>query len=87
MTFDQTIIEEAARLTALGMGTAFALLLAMTIIITLVGRIFRGAEVGLFRKAGAAPSEPSADAQEKALAAVVAVSAMLGKPEDSQAAG
>ena len=71
LTFDAAIIEEGLSLTAIGVSTAFALLLILSAGIWTVGR-FLG------------PKEPSADEadssseerREKALAAAIAVSAL-----------
>ena len=74
---DQELVEQGLRLTVIGIGTAFAVLLLLTLVIVLVGR-FAGPGA---RKASAAETPAPAgavdDPRDKALAAVVAVSAAL----------
>lgn len=79
MRFDFELIERAAILTGIGMGTAFSLLLLLMIVTALTGwgvRRFenRGLKV-------VAPPVPFVDTgqREKALAAVVAVAALLSR--------
>ena len=69
------------------MGTAFAMLLMLTGVIALMGRLFgpghrQASEEGISASPGGAP-----DARDKALAAVVAVSAVLGKRGSSGSPG
>ena len=71
MTFDAAIIEEGLSLTAIGVSTAFALLLILSAGIWAVGRFFGPKEVS----AGAADSS-SEERRDKALAAAIAVSAL-----------
>ena len=71
MTFDAAIIEEGLSLTAIGVSTAFALLLILSAGIWVVGRFFGPKEVS----ADAADTS-SAERSEKALAAAIAVSAL-----------
>ncbi len=82
--FEQGVVSEGATLTLVGMGTAFGLLLLMMLVITAVGRVVGFAE----RRAGrggtlAATKQPASD-RDKALAAVVAVSAVQGRRADAR---
>ena len=71
LTFDAAIIEEGLNLTAIGISTAFALLLILSAGIWAVGRFFGPKEVS----ADGADSS-SAERRDKALAAAIAVSAL-----------
>ena len=63
-------------MTLVGIGTAFALLLLLTLIVAVTGQITRLiARRGADRAAGEA-RDPDSDARDKALAAVVGVSVM-----------
>ena len=75
------------RLTAIGMGTAFALLLLLTLVIMLVGKLFGPTSRFAIGGDVSTSAESGAEAHDKALAAVVAVGAMLGKSEDVEVAG
>ena len=71
---DQELLKEAAILTGIGMGTAFLLLVALSLIVTVIGRLS-------VRFIVAAESRPTTGGEEsvardKALAAVVAVTAL-----------
>ena len=72
LTFDQALIEQGLTLTAIGMGTAFALLIILSVGIWVVGKFFRPKEESPDEMAQA-----SAAGREKALAAAIAVSALL----------
>ena len=71
MTFDAAIIEEGLSLTAIGVSTAFALLLILSAGIWVVGKFFGPKEVS-----ADAVDTSSAERREKALAAAIAVSAL-----------
>lgn len=76
---DQQLFQEAAILTGIGMGTAFVLLVVLVVVIVFVGRISATLE-RRFRKVTESGSAVSSDdealARDKALAAVVAVTAL-----------
>ena len=79
-TIERAIVEDAAILTGIGIGTAFGLLAFLLIVIQLVHwfSVFvltAGAERAARRSAAA-----EADAHDKALAAAIAVSAWLAGP-------
>ncbi len=87
INIDQAIVEEGLRLTAIGLGTAFALLLVIGVLISIVGRL---ATVMSPDTASQEPSEstkPSNTSRDKALAAVVAVTALRGKDRHGTPAG
>lgn len=69
--FDAAIVEEGLSLTAIGVGTAFALLLVLSLGVWTVGKFFGPKE----EPADAADSS-SAERRDKALAAAIAVSAL-----------
>ena len=71
MTFDAAIIEEGLSLTAIGVSTAFALLIVLSLGVWAVGKFFGPKE----EPADAADSS-SAERRDKALAAAIAVSAL-----------
>ncbi len=77
LAIDQAIVEQGMKLTAIGVGTAFMLLIALTLIMYVMAA---AAGIGERRRAAAGPQS---DAREKALAAVVAVNAMLARGEDN----
>ena len=80
---EQSVVEEGIRLTVIGMGVAFAVLLLLTLLLTLSGR-FVGPGSRLARGEAASPqNEPDLDPRDKALAAVAAVSAALSEGDDS----
>ena len=76
MLFDQATFEEGARLTVTGVGTAFTLLLLLTIMVGTLGRF-----LGPDRKEAVDVSSPSFSSHseicDKALAVVIAVSTLL----------
>lgn len=72
LTFDQAVIEEGLTLTAIGVGTAFALLIILSVGIWVVGKIFREKEEFPDDTVGV-PTE----GRDRALAAAIAVSALL----------
>ena len=77
--FDQAIIDEGLKLTALGVGTAFALLLFLSLSIWIAGK-FLGP-----KDAQDAPDEGSSEQRNKALAASIAVATLLEIHENSAA--
>ena len=81
---DQDLIETAAVLTGLGIGTAFGLLVVLMILIFFVRQV---SERFLDRAGVKAAAEIAASAQEsqnKAQAAVAAVTALLSQREATQ---
>ena len=71
MTFDAAIVEEALSLTAIGVSTAFALLLVLSLGVWVVGKFF-----GPKEESADAASSSSTERRDKALAAAIAVSAL-----------
>ena len=81
---DQQLIETAAMLTGLGIGTAFGLLVVLMILVFIVRQV---SERVLDRSSARAAAETAASAQEaqnKAQAAVAAVTAILSQREATQ---
>ena len=77
---EQAVIDEGVRLTVVGMGTAFALLLALTLVVALLGAAFRWAA-----NRGVAPDD--LEARDRAVAAAVAVGVMRARsPGDGDSA-
>ena len=71
------MFEQGIRLTANGIGTVFAILILLTLVIKSLGKlvlVFHSIEAA---KTGASKDESAVESQDKALAAVVAVSAVL----------
>ena len=71
---DQQLLKDAAILTGIGMGTAFLLLVALSLIVMVIGRLparFTGAA-----ESRSTPGDEESTARDKALAAVVAVAAL-----------
>ena len=66
------MIDEGVRLTMVGMGTAFALLLVLTLVVTLMGVAFRWVA-----GRGVAREDPAA--RDRAVAAAVAVGVMRAR--------
>ena len=66
------MIDEGVRLTMVGMGTAFALLLVLTLVVTLMGVAFRWVA-----GRGVARADPAA--RDRAVAAAVAVGVMRAR--------
>ena len=72
---EQAVFDEGVRLTVVGMGTAFALLLVLTLAVALMGAAFRWAA-----NRGVVTEDP--DARDRAVAAAVAVGVMrAGRPD------
>ncbi len=81
---DRQLIETAAMLTGLGIGTAFGLLVVLMILVLIVRQV---SERVLDRSSAKAAAETAASAQEaqnKAQAAVAAVTALLSQREATQ---
>ena len=77
---EQGIAEDAAILTAIGIATAFGLLVLLMVVIVL-GRIFSARILAIeARRAAKRAAKTDAASRDKALAAVVAVSALLAGP-------
>ena len=81
MGVDPTIAGEAATLTAIGMGTAFVVLVLLLIVISLIGvfnrRISDDAAPSAVVKSGSQPTQEDVEARDRALAAVLAVTALM----------
>jgi len=77
---DPAIAEEAAILTAIGIGTAFVVLLLLLIVILLIGvfnrRISGEVAPSPHLESDPQPDEDDADARDRALAAALAVTAL-----------
>ena len=82
--FEQGVVSEGATLTVVGMGAALGLLLLMMLVIGAVGRVVGFAERRAGRGGALATTEQPASDRDKALAAVVAVSALQGRRADSR---
>ena len=92
MGVDPAIAEEAAILTAIGIGTAFVVLLLLLIVILLIGVINRriSGEVAPAPQleSGSQPDEDDADARDRALAAALVVTALrASRPQTSLPTG
>ena len=74
---DQAVVEQGAKLTAIGMGTAFAILLLLTLVIMVMGSLAGRVSRGAAPQAAMTSDETSLEVRDRALAAVVAVSAVL----------
>ena len=77
LAIDPDIVDQGIKLTAIGVGTAFALLIILTLIMYAMAAV---AAIGERRRAAAGPKPGDRD---KALAAVVAVNALLARGEDT----
>ncbi len=78
LSFDQALIEEGLTLTTIGVGTAFGLLLILSVAIWLSGKFFAPE-----KESSASPGELSTEGRDKALAAAIAVSALLEIQDNS----
>ena len=76
MLIDQAVFREAATLTVIGLVTTFALLIFLTLVIVIVGRVTAFAARRAGKPAGAAPSG-AGDERDRAKAAVIAVGAVM----------
>lgn len=80
---DQAIVRDAAMLTAIGVGTAFSLLIVLTLIVTVVGRVLAafprlgGLETTSAGDAGPGAAQASGEERDKALAAAIAVTVAM----------
>ena len=81
---DQDLIETAAILTGLGIGTAFGLLVVLMILIFVVRQISERILDRGSIKAAAEIAASAQEAQNKAQAAVAAVTALLSRREATQ---
>ena len=79
-TIDSELAEKAAILTGIGIGTAFGLLVLLIITIYLIGLFFRFFPEATDTAEDALAAEDD-QFRDKALAAAIAVTALLGKPE------
>ncbi len=77
LAIDQAIVDQGIKLTAIGVGTAFALLIVLTLVMYAMAAV---TAIGERRRAAAGPKPGD---REKALAAVVAVNALLARGEDA----
>ena len=77
LAIDPDIVDQGIKLTAIGVGTAFTLLIMLTLIMYAMAAV---AAIGERRRAAAGPKPGDRD---KALAAVVAVNALLARGEDT----
>ena len=71
---DQELLQDAAILTGIGMGTSFALLVALFLIVTVIGRL--SVRFTAVAESRSATGDEDSVARDKALAAVVAVTAL-----------
>ena len=83
MTFDQELIRQGLTLTAIGIATAFGLLIVMMILIYIMGWATsiparRAAKARMVAEAAAAES------RDRALAAVAAAAALAGSVEHAE---
>ena len=77
LAIDPDIVDQGIKLTAIGVGTAFALLIVLTLVMYAMAAV---AAIGE-RRRGAA--EPAPDERDRALAAVVAVNALLARGDEA----
>ena len=84
---EQIVVEEGLRLTAIGMGTAFALLLLLMLLIVLMGRLVGHGPDDASGDGLPIPRRSVHDDRDRALAAVVAVSALMEKSTDADRGG
>ncbi len=87
MTFDQDLVNQGLTLTAIGIGTAFGILIVMMLLIQLMGWLVR-IPARRAARARMAADAAAAESRDKALAAVAAVSALMKSagPLESDAA-
>jgi Na+-transporting methylmalonyl-CoA/oxaloacetate decarboxylase gamma subunit len=80
MGLEQAAAEDAAILTAIGIGTAFSVLLLLLVVTLLIRRISDWLAGPTIEPAEGAPGQPAqedAQARNRALAAALAVTALL----------
>ncbi len=84
MSIDLELVRQAGILTGIGMGTAFGLLLVLTIFTWVTGTI--ALKASDMKHANAVPTSAALDEQRraKAIAAVIAVTAVLTRPAQSE---
>jgi Na+-transporting methylmalonyl-CoA/oxaloacetate decarboxylase gamma subunit len=80
LAFDFQLIEEAAILTGIGMATAFGLLVILMVSTSLTAQITVRVFERRFRERVPTSEELERERRDKALAAVIAVSAILEDP-------
>ena len=81
------IVQTAATLTAIGIGTAFGVLLLLTVLIVLIRMIATPILSRAQAHAALAAARAESDTHDRALAAVVGVSALLAAPESGGTRG
>ncbi len=80
MTFDQELIRQGLTLTAIGIGTAFGLLIVLMVLIYAMGWV-TGIPERRASKARLAAEAAAAESRDRALAAVAAVAALSGSAD------
>ena len=85
MHFDYDLIRQGLILTAIGMGAAFGLLILLMVVIQVMGLTTGYLSRRASMRAEAATARAAAESRDKALAAVIAVSALLERDGDSGA--
>ena len=83
---DSQLLNDAYMMTAVGFGTAIAMLILLMVVILVGGRLLKALEARSAGRAGSDEAPPSdGPARDKALAAVVAVTAVLAerRPEST----
>ncbi len=83
MIFDQELISQGFTLTAIGIATAFGLLIVMMILIYIMGWV-TGIPERRAAKARMAAEAAAAESRDRALAAVAAVAALSGSVEHTE---
>ena len=83
MTLDQELIRQGLTLTAIGIGTAFGLLIVMMVLIYLMGWA-TGIPARRAAKARMAAEAAAAESRDRALAAVAAVAALSTSTEHAE---
>ena len=83
MGIDSEVLREGVRLTVFGLSTAFGLLILLMVMTWTLGRGVGMQERRTIRRSEAADTAHEAASREKALAAVVAVSTLLGSNADT----
>ena len=84
VNLDQQLIETAAMLTGLGIGTAFGLLVVLMILVFVVRQVSERVFDRSSIKATAESEAAAQEAQNKAQAAVAGVTALLSQREATQ---
>ena len=84
---EQAIVEQGLELTALAMGTAFASLLLLMLAIAVVRRLVAAGSRSDSKQAETPAGEPAPDDRDRALAAVVAVTAVLEQRDGAAVVG